>query len=315
MSQLRLTVQPCELAEANEFVRLHHRPGAVQTEIRVGHVGLVRKIPDFHAVSVMSAILGGLFGSRLNMRLREEKGYTYGAHAGFDLRVHPGPFGARAAVETNVTAAAVTDLIAEIRRMRETDVTEDELRAAKDYLIGVFPLRFETPGAGSYYLLSTCDGFLWRVEACGWNAVPVCVETDGSRVDDSLAIRDGLVQDVGLWILGLQPAQAEQHRQDGDSSSHGGPVNLKKLASQAMGARYQMVADGKQVFLVDLTNGRVWRYFHHTKEAGFSQEDEGFLPIGLYYAGKKHYAASEIEPPPGAPGNPPQATPAGKQPQ
>jgi hypothetical protein len=39
----------------------------------------------------------------------------------------------------------------------------------------------------------------------------------------------------------------------------GGPVNLKKLASQAMGSRYQMVADGKQVFLVDLTNGRVWR--------------------------------------------------------
>ena len=95
----------------------------------------------------------------------------------------------------------------------------------------------------------------------------------------------------------------------------GGPVNLKKLASQAMGSRYQMVADGKQVFLVDLKNGRVWRYFHNTKEAGFSMEDEGFLPIGLYYAGKKHYTASEIEPPPGAPGNSPQTPPAGKQPQ
>jgi hypothetical protein len=93
----------------------------------------------------------------------------------------------------------------------------------------------------------------------------------------------------------------------------GGPESLKKLASQAMGSRYQMVADGKQVFLVDLNNGRVWRYFHHTKEAGFSMEDEGFLPIGLYYAGKKHYAASEIEPPPGAP--PPQTAPTGKQPQ
>jgi hypothetical protein len=93
----------------------------------------------------------------------------------------------------------------------------------------------------------------------------------------------------------------------------GGPVNLKQLASQAMGSRYQMVADGKQVFLVDLKNGRVWRYFHNTKEAGFSMEDEGFLPIGLYYAGQKHYAASEIEPPPGAP--PPQTAPTGKQPQ
>ena len=80
-----------------------------------------------------------------------------------------------------------------------------------------------------------------------------------------------------------------------------------------MGSRYQMVADGKQVFLVDLANGRVWRYFHNTKEAGFSKEDEGFLPLALYYAGQKHYAASEIEPPPGAP--PPQTAPAGKQPQ
>jgi hypothetical protein len=95
----------------------------------------------------------------------------------------------------------------------------------------------------------------------------------------------------------------------------GGPVRLRELASQAMGSRYQMVTDGKQVFLVDLTNGRVWRYFHNTKEAGFSKEDEGFLPMALYYAGQKHYAASEIEPPPGAPGILPQAAPPGKPPQ
>ena len=128
------------------IVRLHDRPGSVQTEVRIGHVGLPRLIPDFHAVSLMSAILGGLFSSRLNMRLREEKGYTYGAHAGFDLRREAGPFGARAAVETDVTVPAIEDTLAELERMRETDVTDAELRAAKDYLIGVFPLRFETPG-------------------------------------------------------------------------------------------------------------------------------------------------------------------------
>jgi hypothetical protein len=94
-----------------------------------------------------------------------------------------------------------------------------------------------------------------------------------------------------------------------------GPGSFKKLPSQAMGSRYQMVTDGKQVFLVDLTNGRVWRYFHNTKEAGFSKEDEGFLPMPLYYAGQKHYAASEVEPPPSPPGSPPQAAPAGKQSQ
>jgi zinc protease len=80
------------------------------------------------------------------MRLREEKGYTYGAHAGFDLRREAGPFGARAAVQTDVTVPAIADTLAELERMRDTDVTDAELRAAKDYLIGVFPLRFETPG-------------------------------------------------------------------------------------------------------------------------------------------------------------------------
>jgi zinc protease len=133
-------------AVERRFVRLIHREGSVQTEIRIGHVGLRRLIPDFHAVSLMSAILGGLFSSRLNMRLREEKGYTYGAHAGFDLRRHAGPFGARAAVQSEVTVPAVQDTLAELERMRGSDVTDAELRAAKDYLIGVFPLRFETPG-------------------------------------------------------------------------------------------------------------------------------------------------------------------------
>src|SRR5207344_3087506 len=94
-------------SSACRLVRVVHRPGSVQTEIRIGHRGLPRRIDDFHAVSVMGAILGGLFNSRLNMKLREEKGYTYGAGAGFDLRRGAGPFAARAAVNTEVTVPAI----------------------------------------------------------------------------------------------------------------------------------------------------------------------------------------------------------------
>jgi zinc protease len=133
-------------AVRNRFVRVLHRPGAVQTEIRIGHVGAPRRIEDFHALSVMGAILGGLFNSRLNMKLREEKGYTYGAGAGFDLRRAAGPFGARAAVNTEVTVPAVADFLAELDRIRDAPVDESELKAARDFLVGVFPLRFETPG-------------------------------------------------------------------------------------------------------------------------------------------------------------------------
>ena len=133
-------------AVRERFVQVVHRPGAVQTEIRIGHVGASRRIDDFHALSVMGAILGGLFNSRLNMKLREEKGYTYGAGAGFDLRRAAGPFSARAAVNTEVTIPAVADFVAELDRIRDAPVTPAELASARDFLIGVFPLRFETPG-------------------------------------------------------------------------------------------------------------------------------------------------------------------------
>ncbi|HEX5589100.1 MAG TPA: pitrilysin family protein [Candidatus Limnocylindrales bacterium] len=123
-----------------------HRPGSVQTEIRIGHPGVARRIPDFHAVSVTGTIVGGLFNSRLNRKLREEKGYTYGAHAGFDLRRAAGPFGARLAVATDVTIPATLDVLAELEAIH-AGVTDAELTEARDYLVGVFPLRFETPGA------------------------------------------------------------------------------------------------------------------------------------------------------------------------
>jgi zinc protease len=131
----------------HSIVRFYHRPGSVQTELRIGHVGLSRRAPDFHAVAVMAAILGGLFNSRLQMNLREEKGYTYGIGAGFDMRRGRGPFAVRTAVQTPATVPSITESLSELRRIRETPVTQTELDAARDYLVGVFPLRFETPGA------------------------------------------------------------------------------------------------------------------------------------------------------------------------
>ena len=134
-------------AVTEPIVRFFHKPGAVQTELRIGHVGLPRHVTDFHAIGVMSAILGGLFNSRLQMNLRESKGYTYGVNAGFDMRRGRGPFSVRTAVHTSATVPAITEALAELARMRDTEVTPAELNAARDYLVGVFPLRFETPGA------------------------------------------------------------------------------------------------------------------------------------------------------------------------
>jgi len=135
-----------DLAAGGRRIVLVDRPGAPQSEIRVGHVGTGRALDDFHAVSVMNAILGGLFNSRLNRLLREERGYTYGVHSGFDMRRGAGPFAVRCAVESDVTAPAIADIMSELERIGEVAIEQDELDAARDYLIGVFPLRFETSG-------------------------------------------------------------------------------------------------------------------------------------------------------------------------
>jgi zinc protease len=122
------------------------RPGSVQTELRVGHIGIHRRHPDYFPALVLGAMLGGVFGSRLNIRLREELGYTYGARAGFDTRRAPGPFTASAAVQTEVTTDAIRELLGQLDRTREAAPEEPELREVRDFLVGVFPLRFETTG-------------------------------------------------------------------------------------------------------------------------------------------------------------------------
>ena len=122
------------------------RPGSVQSELRMGHLGIERTSPSYFPALVLGALLGGVFGSRLNLRLREELGYTYGARAGFDPRRAAGSFSAAAAVQTEVTADAMREMLAQLERIREAAPELGELREVRDFLVGVFPLRFETTG-------------------------------------------------------------------------------------------------------------------------------------------------------------------------
>lgn len=132
---------------AGRRVVLVDRAEAPQSELRVGQVGVPRRHPDYFPLVLGNAVLGGLFNSRLNLNLRERHGYTYGAGSGFDWRVHAGPFCAHAAVETAVTVPALQEMLAELTRIREAPVADDELSLAQSYLEGVFPLRYETTSA------------------------------------------------------------------------------------------------------------------------------------------------------------------------
>jgi predicted Zn-dependent peptidase len=123
-------------------VLLVHKPGAAQTEVVVGRIGVPRSARDYYALVVMNTILGGSFTSRLNNNLREEKGYTYGAGSSFGFDRLAGPFSARAAVHTDVTDKALAEVMKELRRIRER-VPGDELDRARNFVALRFPERFE----------------------------------------------------------------------------------------------------------------------------------------------------------------------------
>ncbi len=241
----RATAVDASPTGVGRVIRVVHRPGSVQTEIRIGHPGLPRHIPDFHAVSVMSAILGGLFNSRLNMQLREAKGYTYGAGAGFDLRRGAGPFTARAAVNTEVTVPAVVDTLAELERMRAEPVTSAELAAARDFLVGVFPLRFETPGAVAGALtglavhglpLDELVRYRERIEAVTIEAIQAAARQH-LHVDDAAIV---LVGDVDAFGADLEAANLGRIVIERDSAT---PLEGPVTSEEADGAPLDAPAD------------------------------------------------------------------------
>ncbi len=141
------TLVPDQRTPAGRAVHIVTKTGSPQSELRLGHVGLPRTSPDFFPVTVMNALLGGLFSSRINLNLREAHGYTYGAHSGYEWRRWAGPFSVDAAVGRDVTAAAVREVLTEIDRIRAEAVTPSELSLATSYLDGIFPIRYETTTA------------------------------------------------------------------------------------------------------------------------------------------------------------------------
>jgi len=143
----RGTVAPAKLgvpAAAPPRLVIVDRPGSPQTQLRVATFGVPRNSPDYVPVRVMNTILGGMFASRINMNLREQHGYTYGANSQFVYWRSGGPFSVATGVRTDVTAPAVHEVMLELKKMSETRVTPEELTLAKDAITLQLPALFET---------------------------------------------------------------------------------------------------------------------------------------------------------------------------
>ena len=126
-------------------IYLVDKPGAPQSQIRIGRIGVPRSTTDYFPIQVMNTILGGSFTSRLNNNLREVHGYAYGASSTFDMRADAGPFYAAAGVQTDKTAEALKEFFNELNAILKP-VPADELARAKNYVALRFPGAFESTG-------------------------------------------------------------------------------------------------------------------------------------------------------------------------
>ena len=123
------------------------KPDAPQTELRVGRIGAARTTPEYPALQVLNEALGGAFSSRINLNLREDKGYTYGAASRFEYGRAPGPFAVRTAVRADASGPAIKEILGEFRRAESAPFTASELARARGSLEQSLPGLFETNGA------------------------------------------------------------------------------------------------------------------------------------------------------------------------
>lgn len=138
---LNFTAPP---ARDRSTVQLVDRPGSQQTNIVIANPAITRTDADYFPMLLMNTVLGANASSRIFMNLREDKGYTYGAYTNLDARRDAGSFRATSEVRVDVTGDALREFFYELNRIRDEEVSEEELADAKAYLTGVFPIRLET---------------------------------------------------------------------------------------------------------------------------------------------------------------------------
>lgn len=200
---------PAGAARAGEVLLLD-RPGSRQTELRIGGVGIARGGADEEAALVMNAILGGLFSSRVNLNLREDKGWTYGARTALLRRRRRGPFLLRSAIATEVTGAAFVEVLREFERLRDEPPTSEELELAANALTRSLPLEFQT---ASQLVRRRAEMILYGLPDDYWERFPERIEavrpTDVRDVARRLLAPDGLVLLAVGVVAGFEPELRE----------------------------------------------------------------------------------------------------------
>jgi len=203
------------VASAPEKVLVVDKPNTPQTSVMVAQVGVARSNPDFERLNVMNQVLGGLFSSRINMNLREQHGFSYGAFASLYENTKEGPIQVGSQVRTDVTGPAVGEIMKEVKGMLEKPVSEEELRLAKESISRSLPAYFQTTQStvatiGDLYLFDLPPDYYQelpkRIEAMSatdvYEATKTHIQPDKMKV---IAVGDRKVIDKQLMALKLGP--------------------------------------------------------------------------------------------------------------
>lgn len=211
-------VPPVRQVESGK-VLLVDKPGAPQTALRLGLVAASRASPDYVPLEVLNGALGGLFSSRINLNLREQHGYTYGAATAFGFRRGTGPFVVQTGVRTDVTAPAVQEIFKEVRGVREAPLKPLELKLSKDAFERSLPGMFETTAQSA----ATSAGlFVYGLPLDYFNALPERIQAVGTAEVQRVAQR--YIDPAKLVVVAVGDRKAIE---DGLRALHVGPVEVR----------------------------------------------------------------------------------------
>jgi zinc protease len=172
----QLPVMPGAPVSTPARVVLVDKPGAGQTALRITSLGAARSTPDYAALQVMNGALGGLFTSRINNKVREEKGYSYGMFSQFRYDRTPGPFIIAGSVRSDATGPAVAAILAEVRAMQDAPLSKAELENARNAQVLSLPAQFDTNQAIG---ASLADSFIFDLPLDYYQSLPAAF----ARVD------------------------------------------------------------------------------------------------------------------------------------
>jgi zinc protease len=199
---------PSKPSVEKRTVYLIEKPGAPQSEVRIGYPAAARNTPDFFPLTLANRVLGGQFASRLNLNIREKRGFSYGVRSAFVFNKQPGPFVASGGVVSTKTDSALFEFMYELDKIHAEGVTQEELDFVKKGLVGNFALTFETPGqiAGAMQNLvlyglpdDYYDTYLQNIDAVSLNDV----KTASAKYFDTSHMAVVVVGDLSLIRAGV----------------------------------------------------------------------------------------------------------------